>query len=1490
MPSFAPDDLFFRDIVRSYVETPRFLKRDWLATELQSRLDAADCRFVLLTAEPGAGKSAFMAQLAEDHSDWLRYFIRRDQRTSMGESSGRSLLLRIGFQLAATKPDLFDLEQIRIEVEQRIGAAQADVVGATVDRIRTSPFHQTVLHIKQDVQDAHGSVTGLRVGEWIADPRLIEIDDLQQMALYGPARTLLRIDPKARIVILVDALDELRFGEENGNLMQWLANCPPLPENVRIVLTSRPSRDQLATFIEKRKGSLALLPLDAGDHRMQADIRAYASALVAPAEISAALQETGRDRDAFITELTAKADGNIGYAAALGRAFDQAQRDPERRTLLVELLRLDRLPDDTRQLFAFFLQLIRTGPGQKSFKVTDPNTGRAAILEAWPELYQPILALLAIALEPLTLDQIYAMSGSLAERNQVSQGLGWLEQFLDRIGDRYRLYHATLASFLTDAETRANAETSELWIDSIKAHRGLAGVLENGGLDAIWQDSPDLAIQGRRDYARIHYVMHLYLGEAWERLAAAIESGEYGRGKLRFDRSTYLYSLDLDLAIRAVTRKDMSEDARLAALPRLWSFKLLRSTLSSYAHRLPGYTFRALAVVGRDREAADLAELITDPNRQALALIMIAPALAGKTENNKRFATIVQRAAEVGSRVEDTASRLTLVRELINASGLLDPASEETTAALQATADLGRSFPVAADRADALAQTSLAFQNVGHADQALALRSEIETLLAEALDQQSLQSVLYSYCLLCIELGDFQGAFSSAEKLTDPATRLVVVATLAVRQTPGTDEAGSALAAIESIRAATSADSRAHADAVLAEVYLNWKEPDRASTLLTDAFDQLRRDDLSKLDIAGALDVADVFQQAKDTSHFDAAVQLVKDAGIANLAESRTGPQQSFTISMRSADAARGLANLDQCDKALEITRSMSSYERGPLLLAVVQSYVRREDYDQALTLANEIRQTLQESPIRVSIGTRDASNPYGDADAAYLTISAALASAGQWQRAIDVAKTIGSLEGAIDALSRIAILQFQAGRADDAAKLVNEIMQEVRLSNTRTGRDDALGQVAELLTRARQWPKAREVALEIQNPDVRSNTQVGIESALIDANEFDAAQQMLSELKSPSARAQSLLALIRKVHAVGGTPTRPIDNVSIIRMLGYARGYAEEDGDKGRSAAALRSIALAFAELHTGDADGALSTMWSSVQAMNAVKRFGFVPTPWCDTAVAFAELGRWDTAMEMAKWQVETNPLDGCCSLRDLAASAGKRGDLERAKALLTEARNSVEKIRIPPQRSDVLVSIAQEYARIGLLQEANEVARASGETAQAQAKITVTLLESGKVTEGIKAIDELGQGALDRSSYPVVKALIAAGRIEKAYSVAANVVSPAERAELLIVVAQAQIAGGKSDEARKTIDNALALRGSLANSWAETRVRRGIPAVLAELGDFTAVQQLVEQEWLAAPARTDLLGLIPLAGPLVSRQPDLPERIHASFAWVEQTLLTS
>jgi hypothetical protein len=91
-----PDDLFFSALVRGYVEdNPRFLRREWLAKELDGKLREAGRRFVLLAAEPGAGESVFMAQLAHDHADWLRYFIRRDQREVLTDVSDKSFLLRL---------------------------------------------------------------------------------------------------------------------------------------------------------------------------------------------------------------------------------------------------------------------------------------------------------------------------------------------------------------------------------------------------------------------------------------------------------------------------------------------------------------------------------------------------------------------------------------------------------------------------------------------------------------------------------------------------------------------------------------------------------------------------------------------------------------------------------------------------------------------------------------------------------------------------------------------------------------------------------------------------------------------------------------------------------------------------------------------------------------------------------------------------------------------------------------------------------------------------------------------------------------------------------------------------------------------------------------------------------------------------------------------------------------------------------------------------
>lgn len=515
MPDPEIADLFFHGVTQAYVGAPRFVRRDWLQTELLEQMDRPGCRFVLVVGQPGSGKSSFIAELANDHTDWPVFYVRRNQTTSMGETSARSFLLRIGWQLAALRPELFDLNSVEVDVTQSLGDMPegADVVGARVELLRASPFHQAAIRISQTVERAAGNLTGLSVGEWITEPRLLAVDDLQELALFAPARRLASIEPSARLVILVDAVDELAFGESEGNLLEWLANGPDLPSNVRIVVSCRPAYRQLDKFAERRRGALRNLPLDAHDPRVQEDVSRYAELLVRPTAVAAAFEQAGRSPHAFVADIKQRADGNIGYAAAIGRAFDQALARPEQKLLIERLLLLDRLPEDLGALFAFFLRLIRGGPGRSSIKVIDTVTGESALLESWPELYQPILALLSIAQQPLTLDQVLGLSGTAGGRAQVAQALGWLEQFLSRIGDTYQLYHAAFADFMTAQATLEAPPTTDLWVDARLEHRRLAHALVEGpDPDVVFEETPDLQERGRRAYARLHYVTHLCLG------------------------------------------------------------------------------------------------------------------------------------------------------------------------------------------------------------------------------------------------------------------------------------------------------------------------------------------------------------------------------------------------------------------------------------------------------------------------------------------------------------------------------------------------------------------------------------------------------------------------------------------------------------------------------------------------------------------------------------------------------------------------------------------------------------------------------------------------------------------------------------------------------------------------------------------------------------------------------------------------------------------
>jgi hypothetical protein len=440
------DELFFDAFVRGYVEeNPRFLRRDWLAQALDAKLAEADRHFVLLTAEPGAGKSAFMAQLAYDHPEWPRYFIRRDQHRTLADVSDKSFLLRIGYQLAALYPQLFTQEQLLLSVVQHIGevSEQAKAVGIEIKRLIASPFCQKLIEIEQQARAVRGKVVGLQVEELVVESHLLAAKDLLYLALIYPARALQRADPSKKIVILVDALDEIRYHSTPEHILAWFTNCPNLPQNIRFVLSSRSLDEALTLFCAKQSHRLRQLTIAEADPLVKQDVDLFVKNLVAESALAQALQKAEGGAESFGKRAAEKANGNLGYLDALARGIDQAFAGKDPRTLDV-LLSLTELPADLGALYDFFLSQIKAAVAHEYVQIENSKTGKIIDKHIWPTVYHPVLGVLAVAMEPLDLELILQLGGIRADPVWVNGALDRLMQFLDVSGDRYRLYHPTL--------------------------------------------------------------------------------------------------------------------------------------------------------------------------------------------------------------------------------------------------------------------------------------------------------------------------------------------------------------------------------------------------------------------------------------------------------------------------------------------------------------------------------------------------------------------------------------------------------------------------------------------------------------------------------------------------------------------------------------------------------------------------------------------------------------------------------------------------------------------------------------------------------------------------------------------------------------------------------------------------------------------------------------------------------------------------------------
>jgi hypothetical protein len=617
--------LFFEELVSRYVDDRYFELRPWLEEELITAL-RGDFPVLLLEGEPGAGKTALLASLARSHRHWLRYFIRRDSREPMRSGDARSFLFAMGHQFAALHPELVTSAQLDIEVNQEVEelAFGGRAVGARIEEIVASPFYRTALRVRQHAQLVAGELEGLHVGRLTVDERMLDLGNLQQIALMEPAERLHATEPDEPMVILVDAIDELARGSQGMDIVRWLATVPTLPGNVRVLLSSRSRPDLLRQLVARYGDGLHRYHFATRSSNVRADLRRYAGNRIDRSALREVLPERGTPIDSFVEQAVDSAEGNFQYLETLFRALEEYARVGDDASI-AQLVVPSGLPPGLDDLYVFLLTGLRASLESATVERAGAGPFDSPVrLAAWPTLYQLLLGVLAVAMRPLTRDQLAAFVFTPPGDRWLSEALESLGPLLDHRESSYSLYHGTLAEFLTRHETRFRHP--DMYLEPSEWHLAIVRCYRNQAANwsaVTWEDVDD--------YGLLYVASHLaavamargpeseYAGELDALLCVS-----FMRAKRARFGSHQPFDADAQTVIgfaRAFPRNRTTLFAEMRG-------RYLHALIGALAAEVPPDALFALARAGEHGRAIMLADLLRGEDRTVAYLMTAAGAAA----------------------------------------------------------------------------------------------------------------------------------------------------------------------------------------------------------------------------------------------------------------------------------------------------------------------------------------------------------------------------------------------------------------------------------------------------------------------------------------------------------------------------------------------------------------------------------------------------------------------------------------------------------------------------------------------------------------------------------------------------------------------------------------------------------------------------------------------------------------------------------------------
>lgn len=548
-----------------------FTGRTWLLPILTEWLERSTKRYFILIGDLGSGKSMTAA--------WLAGLGPLPFESASAEQlvTLRSMISAAHFcvaQSGSTAIGAFT-ESVATQLRDRV----AGFGEAAAKSLQPSQVDISVHQFVGGNVETGGQVTGASIGQ--INVHGVSEESQFDFELRTPLKTLYATGYQKPIVLLVDALDEaLTRTVTRGEitLVQLLGKLEDLPEQVRVVVTTRDDPRVLKQFFDSVCFDLKHAP--AGS----ADIREFVYAHLAD------YPETRRS--ALTKRILDVAEGNFLYARLVTSELVPQFEDAEETVMLG-------LPRGLPALYTAFL-----------------NRELGADEERWHGEVKTILGLSSVARgSGLTRAEMSAISGMDAEPS-----LRRCKQYLEGElpNGPFRTFHRSFAEFVLDEPTNIHYH-----VDAEAMHRRIADFYWNT-FRGNWERCDD--------YGLDHLASHLYELRETDRLWALLDRD---RTEVRYRRSHFSFmglAEDVGLALQAVEKADEKEwqtEGKIRHTGKQIRGGLLLASINSAAENLSPMDSVEMVRTGRwpATRALDHAYRIPDANLRLEMLLTLARAL-----------------------------------------------------------------------------------------------------------------------------------------------------------------------------------------------------------------------------------------------------------------------------------------------------------------------------------------------------------------------------------------------------------------------------------------------------------------------------------------------------------------------------------------------------------------------------------------------------------------------------------------------------------------------------------------------------------------------------------------------------------------------------------------------------------------------------------------------------------------------------------------------